>query len=55
MKKKSITAIPTAMIVRRRIFGRMITKKKNFGRIITENKGTKGATVMETDGKMREI
>jgi hypothetical protein len=54
-KKKSATAIPTAMIIERRIFRRKITKKIISGRIITKNKGTEGPTVMETDGKMQEI
>ncbi len=46
MKTKSTTAIPTFLIIGRRIIERTITKKTTFGRLITENKGMEEPTVM---------
>jgi hypothetical protein len=48
MKMKITTTIP--MFVER-----ITTKKMVPEKIITENKGAKGPTVMETDGRMQEI
>jgi hypothetical protein len=48
MKMKITTTIP--MFVERKTTKKMVPEK-----IITENKGAKGPTVMETDGRMQEI